>query len=253
MSNVIYAIIYKGEIIDGFQLISVKANLAKLLKIDAKKMAALFSGKQIVIKRTADKTQAVKYAKALKRVGADIKVRAIKQSASQSKAQAKTQARTQARTQAKKQLPNPDKASTWGLAPNKGFIVKPAAPVPAPDLDLSGISIAENDGTFLVEPADAEYLDLDLSEYSVQENDGSPLVEASTDEVPIIEAPDFGLDEPGDVMDTIPDDRELLDPNTKGMSLAATGSDLLEPKEKDQKPPPKAPDTSAFELVPNVD
>jgi hypothetical protein len=241
MSNVIYAVIYKGEIIDGFQPISVKANLAKLLKIDAKKMATLFSGKQIVIKRTADKTQAVKYAKALKRVGADIKVRAIKQSASQSKAQTK------------KQLPDPDKASTWGLAPNKGFIVKPAAPVPAPDLDLSGISVAENDGTFLVEPADAEYLDLDLSEYSVQENDGSPLVEASTDEVPIIEAPDFGLDKPGAVLETIPDDRELLDPNTKGMSLAATGSDLLEPKEKDQKPPPKAPDTSAFKLVPNVD
>jgi hypothetical protein len=212
-------------------------------------MATLFSGKQIVIKRTADKTQAVKYAKALKRIGADIKVRAIKQSASQSKAQTKTQTKKQT----KKQLPDPDNASTWGLAPNKGPIVKPAAPVPAPDLDLSGISVAENDGTFLVEPADAEYLDLDLSEYSVQENDGSPLVEASTDEVPIIEAPDFGLDEPGDIMDTIPDDRELLDPNTKGMSLAATGSDLLEPKEKDQKPPPKAPDTSAFELVPNVD
>jgi hypothetical protein len=245
MTNVIYAIIFKGEIIDGFQPISVKANLAKLLKIDAKKMAALFSGKQVVIKRTADKTQAVKYAKALKRVGADIKVRAIKQSASQSKAQAKTQA--------KKQLPDPDKASTWGLAPNKGLIVKPAAPVPAPDLDLSGMSVAENDGTFLVEPADAEYLDLDLSEYSVQENDGSPLVEASTDEVPIIEAPDFGLDKPGAVLETIPDDRKLLNPKTKGMSLAATGSDLLEPKEKDQKPPPKAPDTSALELVPNVD
>ena len=253
MSNVIYAIIFKGEIIDGFQLISVKANLAKLLKIDGKKMMTLFSGNQIVIKRTTDKTQAVKVAKALKRVGADIKVRAIKQSASQSKTQSKAQSKAQSKTRSKAQQSDPDNAATWGLAPNKGFIVKPAAPVPAPDLDLSGISVAENDGTFLVEPADAENLDLDLSEYSVQENDGSPLVEASTEEVPIIEAPDFGLDKPGAVLETIPDDRKLLNPNTKGMSLAATGSDLLEAEEKDQKPPPKAPDTSAIKLVPNFD
>jgi hypothetical protein len=245
MSNVTYAIIFKGEIIDGFQVISVKANLAKLLKIDAKKMAMLFSGKQIVIKRTADKTQAVILAKALKKVGADIKVRAIKQSAAQSKTQVKTQAKTQAS--------NPDNSSTWGLAPNKGFIVKPAAPVPAPDLDLSGMSVAENDGTFLAEPADPEYLDLDLSEYSVQDNDGSPLVEASKDEAPTIDVPDFGLDKPGAVLETIPDDRELLNPDTKGMSLAATGSDLLDPEEKGQEPPPKAPDTSGFKLVPNLD
>lgn len=245
MSNVIYAIIFKGEIIDGFQLISVKANLAKLLKIDAEKMVTLFSGKQIVIKRTANKTQAVILAKALKKIGADIKVRAIKQTSAQSQ--------TQSKTQSKAQASNPDKASTWGLAPNKGFIVKPAAPVPAPDLDLSGISVAKNDGTFLVEPAEPEHLDLDLSEYSIQDNDGSPLVEASTDEAPTIDAPDFGLDKPGAVLETIPDDRELLNPDTTGISLAATGSDLLDPEEKDQKPPPKAPDTSGIKLVPNVD
>lgn len=243
MSNVTYAIIFKGEIIDGFQVISVKANLAKLLKIDAEKMVTLFSGKQIVIKRTANKTQAIILAKALKKIGADIKVRAIKQSPEQSKAQAKTKA----------QPPNPDKASTWGLAPNTGFIVKPAPPVPAPNLDLSGMSVAKNDGTFLAEPAEPEYLDLDLSEYSVQDNDGSPLVDASTDEVPTIDAPDFGLDKPGAVLETIPDDRELLNPDTTGMSLAATGSDLIEPEEKGKEPPPKAPDTSGFKLVPNSD
>jgi hypothetical protein len=115
------------------------------------------------------------------------------------------------------------------------------------------MSVAENDGTFLAEPADTEYLDLDLSEYSVQDNDGSPLVEASKDEAPTIDAPDFGLDKPGAVLETIPDDRELLNPDTKGMSLAATGSDLLDPEEKGQEPPPKAPDTSGFKLVPNLD
>jgi len=249
MSNVNYAIIFKGEIIDGFQVISVKANLAKLLKIDAEKMVTLFSGKQIVIKRTANKTQAIILARALKKIGADIKVRAIKQSPEQSKAQSKAQAKEQA----KAQPPNPDKASTLGLAPNKGFIVKPAAPVPAPNLDLSGMSVAKNDDTFLAEPTEPEYLDLDLSEYSVQDNDGSPLVEASTDEVPTIDAPDFGLDKPGAVLETIPDDRELLKPDTTGMSLAATGSDLIEPEEKGQEPPPKAPDTSGFKLVPNSD
>lgn len=231
MSNVIYAIVFKGEIIDGFQPISVKAHMAQLLKADAKKMQVLFSGKQLVIKRTEDKTLAIKYANALKKIGADIKVSIVKAV----------------------KPPEPDADTGLSLMPNEGYIVEPTPPVPPPDLDLSAYSVVENDDGFLVEATEQEHLELDLSEYSIKDNDGSPLVEASPDEAHDINVPDFGLDEPGALLETIPDERELLNPNTLGMSLATAGSDLLEPEEKDQSPPPKAPDTSGINLVPSFD
>ncbi|MFP6806208.1 MAG: hypothetical protein VB957_03335 [Pseudomonadales bacterium] len=240
MSNVIYAIVFKGEIIDGFQPISVKAHMAKLLKADVEKMKALFSGKQIVIKRTPDKTEAIKYATALKKIGADIKVRAIKtEETASSKVETKHEAATE--------------SPGLGLAPNEGFIVEPAAPVPAPDLDLSSFVLAENDGSLIIEPTEHERLEIDLSEFSVKDNDGTPLIEASNEEVPVVEVPDFGLDVAGAMLETLPDTREKLKPNTTGMSLAMAGSDLLEPEEKDQTPIPKAPDTSSINLVPNFD
>ncbi len=246
MTNVIYAIVFKGEVVEGFQPISVKAHMAKLLKADIEKMKALFSGKQIVIKRTADKQEAIKYGNALKKIGADVKVRLIKTDAPA----AKPEASKPTDAVAGESIPAVD-TSGLSLAPNEGNIVEPSTPAPAPDLDLSGISVAEMDDTFLVEPSEQEFFDLDLSEYSVKDNDGTPLVEPSHDEAPVVDVPDFGLDEPGAVLETLKEEKELLNPNTMGMTLATTGSDLLEPEEKDQSPPPQAPDTSSIHLETN--
>ena len=256
MSSVIYAIVFKGEVIEGFKPISVKAHMAKLLKADGDKMKMLFSGKQIVIKRTADKQEAVKYGGALKKIGADVKVRVIKSDAPP--VQKETTQKTP-QSKPEEAAPQAVEATTAvdtsgiSLAPNEGYIVEPSAPPPPPDVDISGISVAENDGTPLIEATEQERADIDLSEYSIQENDGSPLVEPSDADVPVIEVPDFGLDEPGAVLETLPDEREKLNPNTMGMTLAMAGSDMLEPEERDQGPAPKAPDTSAINLEPNFD
>jgi len=251
MSSVIYAIVFKGEIIEGFQPISVKAHMAKLLRADGDKMKALFSGKQIVIKRTADKQEAAKYGGALKKIGADVKVRIIKTDAPSAQ-KAPQPAEKELAPQTAEKTATVD-TSGISLAPNEGYIIEPSTPPPAPDVDISGISVAENDGTPLIEATEQERANLDLSEYSIRENDGSPLVEASDEEVPVIEVPDFGLDEPGAVLETLPDERESLNPNTMGMTLAMAGSDMLEPEERDQEPVPEAPDTSAINLVPNFD
>ncbi|MBQ75755.1 MAG: hypothetical protein CMQ20_12145 [Gammaproteobacteria bacterium] len=250
MSSVIYAIVFKGELVEGFKPISVKAHMAKLLKADGDKMKALFSGKQIVIKRTADKKEAAKYGSALKKIGADVKVRVIKSDAPlpEKKVQQAEPKATPAT-----ESPAVVDISAISLAPNEGNLIEPSAPPPPPDVDISGITVADNDGTPLVEQSEEEHADLDLSEYSVQENDGSPLVEASDDEVPEIEVPDFGLDEPGAVLETLQEEKELLNPNTSGMTLAMAGSDMLEPEERDQGTEPEEPDTSGINLVPNFD
>ncbi len=237
MSNVIYAIVFKGEILEGFQPISVKAHMAKLLRADIDKMTTLFSGKPVVIKRTTDKQEAVKYGNALKKIGADIKVRLIKSDTP---------------------VPAPESPADTedgGLAvlPNEGNLVEPAPPPPPPDIDLSGISLADDNEAPLAEPKEDAHLELDLSEYSVLDNDGSPLVEPHEEEVPEIEVPDFGLDEPGAVLETIREEKEPVNPDTSGITLAMPGEDLLKPDERPPDPPPVVPDTSNLKLVSSFD
>ncbi len=269
MSSIIYAIVFQGEILDGFQPISVKAHMAKLLKADASKMQALFSGKPIVIKRTTDKTEAAKYTNALKKIGANIKVKGIKGKPPARPAAAKPAAPQATRTPAqaasegektatdtaniKSDAQSAPDISAISLAPNEGNLVEPSPEPPAPDIDLSALSLAENDGTPLIEAKPFEEAQIDLSEYSVADNDGTPLIKPKDTPALVIEVPDFGLDEPGAVLETIKEEKKLLNPNTMGMTLAMAGADLLEPEEKKSAPPPPTPDTSNIHLVPNFD
>lgn len=293
-----YAIVFKGEIVDGFDGAKVQAQLSKALKTDAKKTAALFSGKQIVLKKTVDKAEAAKYGKALKKLGADVKIKIIKaqaaapvspkldapafqkaeapvfqaaddapafQSADPEPAlpKASAQPKTQAAPVTAAKPPGDETAGvestpeidTSGItvAPNEGDLFDPEPEAQAPDLDLSEYEVLENDGSPIVEPSEEVVVEIDLSAFSVKDNDGSPLVEASNEEAPRVEAPDFGLDEPGAMLETLKEEKELLNPNTMGMTLAMPGEDLIADDEKPPTPPPVSPDTSKINLVPNFD
>ena len=79
-------------------------------------------------------------------------------------------------------------------------------------------------------------VELDLSEFSIKDNDGTALVEHEDEAIPPIEVPDFGLDEPGAVLETLQEEKELLNPSTIGMTLAMAGAELLE-----HEPPPPLP------------
>ena len=258
MSGETYAIVFNGGIVEGFAEDTVKAQLAKLLKTDAKKTAALFSGKQIVLKKTTDRAEAAKYGKALKKVGADVKIRIIKAGTAATAAPVKpaaapvkTAAAPAAETPPEPEAPVMD-TSGISLAPNEGDLFDPVPRAVIPEIDLSSFSVAENDGSPLVEPSAEVVVELDLSEFSVKDNDGTALVEHEDEAIPPIEVPDFGLDEPGAVLETLQEEKELLNPSTIGMTLAMAGAELLE-DEPPPPPPPGAPDTSKINLVPNFD
>jgi hypothetical protein len=300
MSGETYAIVFNGGIVEGFAADTVKAQLAKLLKTDAKKTAALFSGKQIILKKTTDRAEAAKYGKALKKVGADVKIRIIKAGAAATTAPVKPAAALSkpaaalskpaaappkpaaalpkpaaappkpaaappkpaaappkpaaalaAETPAEPEAPVID-TSGISLAPNEGDLFDPVPRAVIPEIDLSSFSVAENDDRPLVEPSAEVIVELDLSEFSVKDNDGTALVEHEDEVIPAIEVPDFGLDEPGAVLETLQEEKELLNPSTIGMTLAIAGAELLE-DEPPPPPPPRAPDTSKINLVPNFD
>lgn len=249
MSSVIYAVVFKGDLVDGFQPVSVKAHMAKLMKADAKKIAVLFSGKQIVLKKTADKAQALKYGSALKKVGADVKIKILKdQPAPALKPVPKRPARSR---------PEPAAAPAAGagdfsLALNEGNIFDEAPETPPLDIDLSAMSMAEAGADLVEEHAEEVTVDLDLSEYRVAEADEGPLAEPAP-EAPKVDAPDFGLDEPGAVLETLKEEVEEVNPDTSGISMAPAGSDLIDEDEKEKGPEPVVPDTSQIKLVVTFD
>lgn len=245
MSSVIYAIVFSGQIVEGFQPISVKAHMAKMLKVDAEKMAVLFSGKQVVLKRTADKQEAIKYGTALKKVGADVKIKAIKTEAAPAQP-------AEAQSPAAAASAAPDAASSLALAPNEGYLVEPKPAAPAPQVDISGLELAENDDTPLAPTKPQEAIELNLSEYSIGDMDDTPLVEPAP-AVPKLDAPDFGLDDPGAVLETLKDELPPVNPDISGLSLAPVGEDLVTAAEKSPAPAPQVPDTSNLQLVPNFD
>ena len=277
MSGETYAIVFNGGIVEGFAADTVKAQLAKLLKTDAKKTSALFSGKQIVLKKTTDRAEAAKYGKALKKVGADVKIRIIKAGATAAPAKPaaaltksaaapakpaaalskpaaappKPAAALAAETPPEPEAPVID-SSGISLAPNEGDLFDPVPRAVIPEIDLSSFSVAENDDRPLVEPSEEVVVELDLSEFSVKDNDGTALVEHEDEAIPAIEVPDFGLDEPGAMLETLQEEKELLNPSTIGMTLAMAGAELLE-DEPPPPPPPGAPDTSKINLLPNFD
>lgn len=239
MSSVVYAIVFKGEILEGFESFSVKAHLARMLKADQEKMATLFSGKQIVLKKTADKQQALKYGSALKKTGADVKIRVIK-----STQETPTGPQTVAAGNAHSEV--------ISLLANEGNIFDAEPEQAALELDLSGISAAEVGEGLLLQPKQAVPLELDLSGISMAEV-GDGMLAEPTQEVDKVAAPDFGLDQPGAVLETLKVAVEPVNPDISDLSMADAGADILRPEDRNQTPAPEPPDTSSIQLVPDAD
>ena len=287
MSGEIYAIVFKGAIVEGFTADAVKSQLAKILKTDIKKTAALFSGKQIVLKKTTDRAEATRYGKALRKVGADVGIRVVKAASrntghvrafhtadqpptqqltaearssevsvselpeSESAASKSAESKSAAAERAVSEVPVVD-TSGITLALNEGDLFDPVPKVASPEIDLSRLSVAENDGTPLVEPADPIVITMDLSEFSIKDNDGTALVEHPDQHISKVVVPDFSLDAPGALLETLPKEKARLHPSTTGITLAIAGAALLA-NEPPQPPAPAAPDTSNINLAPNID
>jgi hypothetical protein len=74
MSDQLFEVTFSGQISEGANLDEVKARVGKMFKADDAKLAQLFSGKRIVIKKNIDQATAAKYKTALNRAGAECEV-----------------------------------------------------------------------------------------------------------------------------------------------------------------------------------
>ena len=70
MSDELFEVAFSGRIVDGSNPEQVKARVGKMFKADASKIATLFSGNRVVIKKNIDRATATKYKAALFQAGA---------------------------------------------------------------------------------------------------------------------------------------------------------------------------------------
>jgi len=74
MSDQLYEVAFSGQISAGADLGEVKAKVARMFNADDAKLAQLFSGRRVVIKRNIDQATAAKYQSALNRAGAQCEI-----------------------------------------------------------------------------------------------------------------------------------------------------------------------------------
>ena len=65
-----FQIVFDGQLVEGADPAQVKANIAKLFKMEVAKVEPLFSGRPTVVKRGLDDASAQKYRIAFERAGA---------------------------------------------------------------------------------------------------------------------------------------------------------------------------------------
>jgi hypothetical protein len=77
MSDELFEVAFSGQINNDADLNEVKAKFAKMFNADENKLAHLFSGKRIIIKKNIDAETAAKYQTAIARVGAKCELKSL--------------------------------------------------------------------------------------------------------------------------------------------------------------------------------
>lgn len=169
MSEELYEVVFYGEIVEGAELDQVKAKVAAMFKADAAKLAQLFSGKRVVIKKNIDQATAKKYQSALQNAGAQCEVKSLADAAVASPteaaaapvaapaatpAPAQTAAPAASRVPVDSNAPAAPKTDPLGISANDisdlgASILPPGSDMQdetntaaAPEVDLSGLDLA---------------------------------------------------------------------------------------------------------------
>ncbi|GMU46133.1 MAG: hypothetical protein AMXMBFR26_09150 [Porticoccaceae bacterium] len=99
-----YDLLFRGDIVPGRQLDDVKARVRELFQIDDARLASLFSGRPVLIRRDLGAAEAERYRDALAAAGALVELRPVSGSPEGAAAPAAV-------------TPQPTAVGDWGLTP----------------------------------------------------------------------------------------------------------------------------------------
>ncbi len=176
MSDERFDIYFRGDILDGFFIDFVKADMARLFKTEESRLAPFFTGRPHPVKLKVDKATAAKYQKALTEIGAKpVIVPAGQPVPEPEPAQTGESGRD-----------TPEQAEDWSILPPGSDIGEHRDVTPV-QVDTSALSVAEVGVTLVENPERPEPVSVDISGLSVGQV-GERLVEE--DNTPPPPAPD---------------------------------------------------------------
>ena len=208
MSDTTYTVIFSGQLVEGADAEAVKANFARLFKVELARVEPMFSGKPAIIKKGVDEATANKYQQALRQAGALCELVPSQPAAAQAPVPPAAPAATGAQ---------PTPASSETVSPST--LPAPATPTEAaPDVSTLNATIAEP-GVVLIEPEQVETPQIETSHLSMDEV-GVTLVEAEAVPDLQVDISTLTMAEPGVVLKE-PEEVEVPNIDTSGMSLGA--------------------------------
>ena len=214
MSGNTFAVVFSGQLVDGANEEQVKTNFAQLFKVDMGRVAPMFSGAPVTIKKGVDEATARKYQQALQQAGAICQL--VDMAAPEPVAQA-----TPSAGALNPQSPAPSAAPSVtalnATLAEPGALLKEPEMVEPLQIETSHLSMGEA-GERLVEPAAIPEPQIDVSMLSMAEP-GVQLVEPGTIEAPEIDVSTLSMAEPGAVLQE-PEAIEAPKIDTSGISLA---------------------------------
>ena len=262
-----FSVIFRGDILPGHALPDVKARMAQLFKLDDAKLAAVFSGKPVALKKDCDGATAEKMKAVLTKAGADVEIRPNQAAPAPNPAPV---------------APPKPVATAPGPVPAAKPSTTPPATPPAQAAAAGALKVApvgqvmtEAERAALRKPpvqVKIDHISLEKRASSFMVADDKP----AASKRPEIQAPNFGVAAPGtDLLkpeekrvfeeldidlsafrvaelgaDLLPDDQKLplpvMEIEELSADLAPVGSDMGEIK---KAPPPPPPKTDHLKLV----
>ena len=209
----LFNVVFRGDILPGQNLVEVKQRVGQLFKLDDAKLAAVFSGKPVVLKKDCDLATAEKIKAALTKAGAESE---IKSSAAMAAAPAKPAAPTAAvaKPAAAPVVAAKPVTPVAPVAATKPVAMPTAAPAATP-------AVASNAAGLKVAPVGQVLTDAERAAMR------KPPVQVKTDHISLEKrASAFGAADEKPAAQKRP---EIQAPN---FGVAAAGADLLKPEEK---------------------
>jgi len=190
MSDELFEVAFSGQIRAGENADDVKARVGKMFNADEAKIAQLFSGNRIVIKKNVDQQTAAKYQSALNKAGAECEVKSMSSPVEASVAAAPPPAETPA-------------AAT------------PPTPVPATPADYGDIAPPPQTDPLGITGDDIEDLAASIAPVGSVLKDNIEPVEA-----PQIDISEFDVAPVGAVIGVAKKQPDPPPPDTSGLSMA---------------------------------
>ena len=166
-----FDVIFRGQTMKNFEIADVKNNLMNLFKSSPEAVEKLFSGEEVVIKKSLDYTNAMKYQSALKKSGALALIKEIEASEPAAAVSPKPAAQSKPnpflQTPASTSAPAPDQTTTPPVETSDSFQEDSGGSFKdASDDSASGLSVAEAGARILPDKV-YEKRDVDTSDLSL--------------------------------------------------------------------------------------